>query len=1093
MATADLNRQLKIQQDINKALQARAGLLKTQNTLLTGQAKLAGELKRAMSGEGLDGLEERLGTIGDALTKAADATEKQYRSQSKLGQKVRDTAGALGTQGKAVQKFGSKWLRAGFVIGTTLDGMIEGLLAGVAQVEALIRGADRIATGFFNVAKSIFTIPFKMITGLAHAADELAHDISPVAVAMEEVRKQFGNLATREGKAVIGSFKQLRKHGSNVAGTGLSIRRMFGKGRTGAANALKFLNEKAQELGNTFSLLRKEFQASGDLVVAYTKGLGLTKEGFGALGKRAVADGRLLTEVLRDSANLSIQLGKKFGISAKLIGRDIGEMAADFDNFGTLSQTELATTAVFTRKLGIEIKDLQGVIGKFDDFESAAESVSKLNQAFGLQVDTIKMMNAQNPAERLDMLRDSFMKTGRTVEGMTRQELKLLGAQAGLSAEAAKTAFSQENLGMSYDEIQKSSKDSHESQLSQAKVTKDLGKEIERVYDGALLKFNGFSDALGQGFRRGILRNNDFRKALKNLRGTLLKVYDLGVKLGKVLPSIFPGMQGLLKTITEIFDPKKWGMLTTAIYPMIVKFFKELGDPTKAPAALNRLFKAVSDKFLDIFGPEFKSKTLPLLKKSALVAMKAIGQIVVDLIPVALKGLTNIFSTMTQVLNDPSSLKKGTKGTKGFAGMLSNLFGQALKHFEKNGPALMDAMSKFFKTFYAKYKGPINKVLFFLAANIFGKAALGMFAGFIKGMFVEKLGDMLAGSIKSMFTKSAPAIETGFARKYLPTFMKGFDKLGGAAKSGLGRLSPIISKAAKAAPWALLAYGAVKGIMAGFEKKGSIGLKLEAGATEFGGSILSAMTLGMADSKQIQAWGDWLGEALIGAGAAAKDKAGKMFDKTSKESDKLIGQLTGVNKRTSKAFNSLNNARSQIAIMQKSSKFSAMSSQDQVRINSLYMEASKVDNRIKLISKLKMKFLTAKSGADRAAIKKDLTFRLSDLEVLQKEVLQKKAKFAKAFGKVSASATKETADIITNVSNKLKEADKATAGIKGITAQANMDKFTEALSVKNKTVKVDRGPVNVTINLQVSLAADKLSDALIDTTIVGTDKALLRA
>ena len=43
-----------------------------------------------------------------------------------------------------------------------------------------------------------------------------------------------------------------------------------------------------------------------------------------------------------------------------------------------------------------------------------------------MNVDAMAMMNAENPAERMDMLRKSFEETGRSVNDLSRHELKLL-------------------------------------------------------------------------------------------------------------------------------------------------------------------------------------------------------------------------------------------------------------------------------------------------------------------------------------------------------------------------------------------------------------------------------------------------------------------------------------------------------------------------------------------------------------------------------------------------------------------------------------------------------------------------------------------
>src|SRR5690606_9447858 len=124
-------------------------------------------------------------------------------------------------------------------------------------------------------------------------------------------------------------------------------------------------------------------------------------------------------------------------------------------NFGTLSVKQLSQIAVFANKLGLSFQDLQGTIDAFDNFEDAAKGAAQLSQAFGLNLDVLDLINDQDPASRFDKLRKSFFATGKSVESMTRQELKLLAAQSGLTEEAVKLGFAQTNQGVSYEEIQK--------------------------------------------------------------------------------------------------------------------------------------------------------------------------------------------------------------------------------------------------------------------------------------------------------------------------------------------------------------------------------------------------------------------------------------------------------------------------------------------------------------------------------------------------------------------------------------------------------------------------------------------------------------
>jgi hypothetical protein len=175
-----------------------------------------------------------------------------------------------------------------------------------------------------------------------------------------------------------------------------------------------------------FTLFKRLFVENGERIGAYIKGLGLSEEGQAALAESAIKTGKSLQEIGREITTYAFQMGEAFGINGKQISRDVGAMMADVNNFGNLSVQTLTNVSVFARRLGVEFKALLGVVDKFDNFEQAAEGVAHLSQAFGLQLDTLQLLNAQDPAERIEMLRKSFFEAGRSVENMTRQERALL-------------------------------------------------------------------------------------------------------------------------------------------------------------------------------------------------------------------------------------------------------------------------------------------------------------------------------------------------------------------------------------------------------------------------------------------------------------------------------------------------------------------------------------------------------------------------------------------------------------------------------------------------------------------------------------------
>src|SRR5690606_19459069 len=120
----------------------------------------------------------------------------------------------------------------------------------------------------------------------------------------------------------------------------------------------------------------------------------------------------------------TLELGKAFDIDQKLIGKDLGKAIADVRHFGSVTVKEIGQASVYARKLGLELDKIVGTLDAFETFDTAAENAAKLSQSFGVTVDAFELMEAQNPADQLDMLRRQFRAAGVDASNFSRQQLK---------------------------------------------------------------------------------------------------------------------------------------------------------------------------------------------------------------------------------------------------------------------------------------------------------------------------------------------------------------------------------------------------------------------------------------------------------------------------------------------------------------------------------------------------------------------------------------------------------------------------------------------------------------------------------------------
>ena len=479
--------------------------------------------------------------------------------------------------------------------GQGIQSISDGVTAIGEKIKSAYKGLNSLVAPFIDQGVKLFRgylAPLESLYGvMASKAAELLNNVD-FAQAREEVRKSFGDLARAEAKSVLSSYSDMRKSASSLAGTTLSMSKVFGRGPAGAADALKYFNQLAMDLGPTFSILRGEIEKNADQMLIYQKGLGLTGEQMRSIANKAIATGRPIEEGLKEISRLAVTMGGKFNISSKLIGRDLGYMSQNVAKFGSMTKTQMATAAVYTKKLGLEIKDVEGLIDKFDDFETAATGASKLAQAFGMNVDALQMMKEQDPSKRLDMLRQAFASTGKSIENMSRQERLLLAETSGLDANMVELALSAKNMGMSYSEIQKEAQKSGKEQKSQAEIMESLSKNIERVVQSMGYEAS-FIGEFFKGFVEGISMTLGFKDGLKGIMEGLRLMRDLGREVGKVFGDKFPGVSDLLRSIGDTVR----GLTTdlSGATSNIGTFFASFSSTEGAEASMEKLFKGLNN------------------------------------------------------------------------------------------------------------------------------------------------------------------------------------------------------------------------------------------------------------------------------------------------------------------------------------------------------------------------------------------------------------------------------------------------------------------------------------------------------------------
>lgn len=759
MANGSTN--LEVQQQITQMYRAQNQLLVAQARLMRGQLAIQTELAAVMQNINPEDLQRRLAPfnqeIDNAISNLDNLSSSGQAAFGNLASGAGSSAGAIDAMGDSLIAAGNNLQRLG--IG---GAALEGIKKGIDLITETFTSARNIISDVIQGVKDIGTTILGALMGPFEMLMTQARNL-PVNTAFfearEEVRDFFGSLATNEGAAVIDMFHQLKK---GIAETGLTARRILGD----RAAQLRAMNELAQGLGRTLTaVLDAGLIKNAGSVLVFQRGLGITNEQMKEFARLALVSGRSVDEVLRETSNYAIQMGEAFGISSKLIGRDMAEMSSDMKHFGGLSMKALSEVSVYTRKLGIEIKALAGIMDVFDNLDSAAQAAARLNQQFGIQIDVMQMMKAENPAERAEMLRRSLDQAGVSYANLDRRSKSYLATQIGISEQDAELLFNQNNRGLSLDQIKKKSAEAEKKQLSQAEATKLLADNIKRLAQNmAQLTDGGIFDQLLQGFQDGIMRSADMRRLLYSVREVMVLVYRAGIQIGRDFVKFFPGIKDILGGYADIFNPARWRKSFTQIRNAVKEFFQAIQtDPEGG-------FRTLWTKLQEIFFGHMDAtrpggmKLIEGFKKFFGTILRVLVGAVRVIVPELIKAMTNGIRQLNRML-------RGEGGGLGidFSGLWNELktsfmelFNELADLFTVIVPPLLsafwDALKTLGSTLWSKV-GPwfeenwrtilMGLGAVFAAPVVIGAivSALGaMFSSVIANLFTEgSLSDVLSG------------------------------------------------------------------------------------------------------------------------------------------------------------------------------------------------------------------------------------------------------------------------------------------------------------------------------------------------------------
>ena len=332
-------------------------------------------------------------------------------------------------------------------ISNTLGNSFIGTLIKVN--EELKEGGEEAKLAFVENFKKSFNVLNLMLSVIA----KIAEGTIKTALEADKAQAAFAS-ATGAGRAfadqIQGAGQQALGFGVSMEDAGKAAQTLFGA-TTNFVNVSSDMQEKM--IANTAELekIGVSAQSAAEVFQFMNLNLGLTAE-----------------ESLKTTNQLAM-LGTELGISSEKITKDFTQSMGTLAVYGPRAVTVFKNLAGAAKTAGVETSKLLSVAGKFDTFQSSAETVGKLNALLGTQLSTTQML-MMTEDERIETLISSVQAQGVAFKDMDRFQQKAIAAAAGIDD----LNEAQRIFGMSLGQYQEAQAEMDENAAAQEKLTEAL-------------------------------------------------------------------------------------------------------------------------------------------------------------------------------------------------------------------------------------------------------------------------------------------------------------------------------------------------------------------------------------------------------------------------------------------------------------------------------------------------------------------------------------------------------------------------------------------------------------------------------------------
>ncbi len=467
----------------------------------------------------------------------------EFNSARKSVKSLKDEIKSLQAQQDQVDKGGVAWIGLQRRIDATTKS-VNGFKSAMRQIpfDYAEKSFGKLTKGLIGLNTSILTIGF----------DFLIDSIKRVYELQERWTKAIGGFNMKLGGMTAG-LKGAQKAATQWSST------IRGLTDGDIGEGIEMFAEFTSAIGRVV----KSGDGFSKLGVQMARGFNMGGAGAGQLLKVFENIG-MSADDSTEMMKVSIKAANAAGIPVNMLSEDLAKSSTYMARFGKEGQKTLVTGAAYARKYDIALEQLKASVEGLDMFDEAAKTASRLNTVFGTTINSMDLMMEDDPAKRLEMIRQQFLAQGTTYDRLIPTQQRLLSETLKLTEEQTAALLSQANAGESYADFQKKAAKVEKNELSAKKMMeKQLQATAQTMY------------AFGMAFDR-------ITVAIANAIKPLLVVFGLAKDSGKTFTGFGQVMESVTKTVEEFFNSlagnKKWESFMKELAKDLIRAAKGLKE-----------------------------------------------------------------------------------------------------------------------------------------------------------------------------------------------------------------------------------------------------------------------------------------------------------------------------------------------------------------------------------------------------------------------------------------------------------------------------------------------------------------------------------